>query len=134
MIELVTVIIVTGILAVAVAPRFAAQSDFQGRGFADETRALLRYAQKSAIAQRRNVCVALAGTGVTLTIDTSTPADGTCDAALSLPSPPRGGTGLAPSVASFTFRPLGDTNRATDITATISGTTITVDYKTGYVH
>ena len=133
MIELITVMLVVGILAVVALPRFADQSDFQARGFQDETRALLRYAQKSAIAQRRNVCVALGGTGVTLTIDNSNPADGTCDIALAPPSAPRGGSGLVPSVGAFNFRPLGDTDQAANITATIAGTVISVDFKTGYV-
>lgn len=133
MIELITVMIVVGILAVIALPRFADSSDFQARGFQDETRALLRYAQKSAIAQRRNVCVTLAGGGVSLTIDNSTPADGSCDIALAPPSPPRGGSGLVASVGSFKFQPLGDTDQAADVTATVAGTTITVDAKTGYV-
>jgi MSHA pilin protein MshC len=131
MIELIVVIIIIGIMAVVALPKFAAKSDFENRGFQDETRALLRYAQKSAVAQRRNVCAALNAAGVTLTIDTD--ADGTCDATLATPSPPRGGSGLVPSVATFKFQPLGDTDQAANVTATIAGTTITVDFKTGYV-
>ena len=134
MIELITVMLVVGVLAVVVLPRFADRGDFQARGFQDETRALLRYAQKSAIAQRRNVCVALGGTGVSLTIDSNTPADGNCDTALAPPSTARGGSGLVPSVGSFKFQPLGDTDQAANITATITGTTITVDFRTGYVY
>ena len=133
LVELVVVIMVLGIIAVVAVPRFADRADFDNRGFQDETRALLRYAQKSAIAQRRNVCVGLNDAGAALTIDTNTPADGNCDAALALPNPARGGSGLVPSVASFKFQPLGDTDKAADITMTIAGTTITVDYKTGYV-
>lgn len=134
MIELIVVMIMIGILAVTVMPRFADQSAFQARGFQDETRTLLRFAQKTAIAQRRNVCVALNATGVTLTIDNNTPADGNCDVTLAPPSPPRGGTDLAPSVASFKFQPLGDTDKLANITASIAGATITVDFKTGYVY
>jgi MSHA pilin protein MshC len=134
MIELVVTMIVIGILAVAVLPKFADQSIFQDRGFQDETKSSLRFAQKSAVAQRRNVCVALNATGVVLTIDTGTPADGTCDVALTLPSTPNGGTGLSPSVGSFKFQPLGDTDQSANITVTIAGAAITVDYKTGYVY
>ena len=134
MIELIVVMIIIGIIAVVALPKFAAKSDFETRGFQDETRALLRYAQKSAVAQRRNVCVTLNAVGVALTIDTDTPADGNCNSALATPSTPRGGTGLTPSVASFKFQPLGDTDQATNITMSISGTTITVDFKTGYVY
>jgi len=136
MIELITVMIVVGILAAVAIPRLADRSDFDNRGFQDETRSLLRYAQKSAIAQRRNVCVTFKpdGTGVTLKIDNSTPADGSCDIVLAPPSPARGGDGLVSSVPSFTFQPLGDTDKGANITATIAGTTITVDFKTGYVY
>lgn len=74
MIELFVVMLVVGILAVVALPRFADKSDFETCGFQDETRSLLRYAQKLAIAQRRNVCVALGGTGLTLSIDSNTPA------------------------------------------------------------
>ena len=126
LVELITVMLVIGVLAVVALPRFADRSDFQTRGFQDETRSLLRYAQKSAIAQRRNVCVTLGGTGVTMTIDSNTPADGICDVALAPPSPPL--------VASFKFQPLGDTDRLVNITANIAGTTITVDFRTGYVY
>jgi MSHA pilin protein MshC len=136
LIELIVVMVVVGIMAVAALPKFAAKSDFEMRGFQDETRALLRYAQKSALAQQRNVCVALNGSGVTLTIDMDTPADGNCNItdALATPSVPRGGSGLVPSVASFKFQPLGDTDQLANVTATIAGTTITVDFKTGYVY
>ena len=134
LIELIMVILVIGIMAVVVLPRFADRSDFQTRGFQDETRSLLRYAQKTAVAQRRNVCVTLNGTGVSLTIDSSAPADGTCDIALVPPSTPIGGTGLVPSVTPFRFQPLGDTDQAANITATIAGTTVTVDSRTGYVY
>jgi hypothetical protein len=38
-------------------------------------------------------------------------------------------------VASFTFQPLGDTDQSpNNVTAVIAGTTITVDFKTGYVY
>lgn len=134
LVELITVMLVVGILAVVALPRFADRSDFQARGFQDETRSLLRYAQKSAIAQRRNVCVTLGGAGVALTIDSSAPADGNCDTALALPSTPQGGSGLVPSAPGFKFQPLGDTDQAADVTATIAGTTITVDFKTGHVY
>jgi MSHA pilin protein MshC len=134
MIELIVVMIIIGIVAVVALPKFAAKSDFEIRGFQDETRSLLRYAQKSAVAQRRNVCVALNPAGVAMTIDTDTPADGNCNAALTTPSTPRGGSGLTPSVASFKFQPLGDTDQVANVTMSISGTTITVDYKTGYVY
>lgn len=134
LIELIMVIVIVGILAIAVMPRFANQSVFESRGFHDETLALLRYAQKTAIAQRRTVCVGLQDTGVKLSIDT----DGTCSAStsisLSLPNTPRGGKGLLP-LTLFQFTPLGSTNQNANINITIAGSTgITVEATTGYVH
>ena len=55
MVELVIIILVMGILAVAVVPRFFATSDFEARGYYDTVTNTLRYAQKTAIAQRRVV-------------------------------------------------------------------------------
>jgi MSHA pilin protein MshC len=90
LIELIMVIVILGVLAVFAAPRIINTGDFNARGFHDETLALLRYAQKAAIAQRRTVCVAFsksapayaslsiastAGAGVT-----------TCDTALAGPN------------------------------------------------
>jgi len=77
----------------------------------------------------------LNGTGVTLGIDTDTPADGVCNVAPTLPNTPRGGSGLVGSVPSFEFTPLGSTNKATKISITIADSTgITVEAATGYVH
>ncbi|MBI2306810.1 MAG: type II secretion system protein [Rhodocyclales bacterium] len=55
--ELVVVIVIAGILAAVVLPRWSGDTGFEARGFRDETVAALRYAQKSAIASRRLVCV-----------------------------------------------------------------------------
>lgn len=132
LIELIMVLVLIGVLAVFVAPRINS-SDFNARGFHDETLALLRYAQKTAIAQRRTVCVALNGAGVVLTIDTTTPPDSICDSALALPNVPRGGSGLTGSPASFAFTPLGSTPAQVTI-AIVGGTGITVEAGTGYVH
>lgn len=136
LIELIMVMIIIGILAIAVLPRFADQTVFESRGFHDETLSLLRYAQKTAIAQHRAVCISLNATGVTMTIDTDTPADGICNTTPpTLPNTPRGGAGLVGSVAAFQFTPLGSTNQAANITITIAGSTgIMVDAATGYVY
>jgi MSHA pilin protein MshC len=135
LVELITVMIIVGILAIAVLPSFTDQTVFESRGFHDETLSLLRYAQKTAIAQRRTVCIALNATGVTMTIDTDSPADGICNAAPTLPNTPRGGTGLVGSVVAFQFTPLGSTNQGANVTIAIAGSTgITIDSATGYIY
>jgi len=56
MIELVVTIVIIGILAVNILPRWSGNSGFDDRGFRDSVVAGLRYAQKSAVASRRTVC------------------------------------------------------------------------------
>jgi MSHA pilin protein MshC len=56
-IELAVILILVGILAVTVLPRFSLLGGFEAQGFADQLRSLIRYGQKTAVAQRRNVAV-----------------------------------------------------------------------------
>lgn len=131
LIELVSVLILVGILSVVALPKFFDKSSFQSRGFHDETLSWLRYAQKSAVAQRRTVCVTVGGTGVVLTV-ASTAGSTTCATALTLPSAAVGGTGLSGS--SFKFLASGATDQSSTITLTISGASnISIDPVTGYV-
>ncbi|BAO28637.1 prepilin-type N-terminal cleavage/methylation domain-containing protein [Sulfuritalea hydrogenivorans] len=131
-IELVVVIVILGIMAVVVLPRMDSLGGFEAAGFRDQTVAILRFAQKSALAQRRAVCVSVGATGVTLTIDTTTPPNDSCDAALVPPFTPRAGSGLAGS--GFSFLRMGQTNQGSDITLTIAGADpVRIDAVTGYV-
>jgi MSHA pilin protein MshC len=57
LVELVVVIAVMAIMAAVAAPRFANGDIFETRGDAGLLSSTLRYAQKTAIAQRRNVYV-----------------------------------------------------------------------------
>lgn len=131
------VIVILGVLAVFVAPRILNTGDFNARGFHDETLSLLRYAQKTALAQRRTVCVALNPGGVALTMDTGKTPDGVCDAPLAPPNTPRGGAGLAatPSPSPLMFTGLGSTNQTAALIITISNANPnTIEAATGYVH
>lgn len=76
LVELVAVMVITGILAAVAMPRFFDRNIFDGRAFADQTRATLHYAHKLAIAQHRNVYVRLNGASVALCYATN------CDTAL----------------------------------------------------
>lgn len=136
-IELVMVIVILGILSAAIVPKFFDNSVFQARGFSDRLLAALRYAQKSAIAQHRLVCVDLTTTTVTLTIATLN-TDTRCSQVLNLPdsadntlTAPYGIT-LNPATT-LTFDALG---RASSAAITVSGVSnaITVEAETGYVH
>jgi MSHA pilin protein MshC len=135
LIELIMVVVILGVLAVVAAPRVFNIGDFTARGFHDETLSLLRYAQKTAVVQRRSVCVQVNGAGITLTMDTKATPDGVCNGPLTTPNTPRGGTGLTGSVASFKFNSLGATDQAGAVALSIANSTaITVEADTGYVH
>jgi MSHA pilin protein MshC len=54
-IELVSVIVITGIVAAIAAPRFVGMDAFEARGSYGTLSSTLRYAQKTAIAQRTTV-------------------------------------------------------------------------------
>lgn len=148
LIELIMVIILVGILAVVAVPRLNT-SDFQARGFHDETLALLRYAQKTAIAQRRTVCVTFASDSATLTIASDPGATNDC-AGNALVGPkgesPATVTASSASIAytggtaptAFTFDGLGQPSAGQTIKVANNSIdinpTITVEADTGYVH
>ncbi|NGZ84597.1 prepilin-type N-terminal cleavage/methylation domain-containing protein [Duganella aceris] len=68
LVELVTVLVLVGILAAVAMPRFAT-GGFDGRAYSDQVKGLMRYGQKIAIAQGRNVFVRLNDTSVALCYD-----------------------------------------------------------------
>ncbi len=59
-------LVIVGILAAVAAPRFFDRQTFDVRGFTDQTRAMLRYAQKMAIAQNRPVYVTMSSSRTAL--------------------------------------------------------------------
>ena len=143
-IELVMVLILVGILAVNALPRFFDRNTFDSRGFHDQTLAALRYAQKSAIAQRRNVCITFTSKSVTLTIASAAGASASCDKNLDNPagSSPFTITGRTSGVVfqtvptNFSFNALGQPQPNSTQTVQVSGVPykITVEKETGYVH
>jgi MSHA pilin protein MshC len=67
LIELVTVIVILGVLAAIAGPRFFGENIFRVRGYADEVATALRYAQKISVASGCPVQVSAApATGYTL--------------------------------------------------------------------
>jgi MSHA pilin protein MshC len=151
LVELVVIMIVIGILAVVVLPRFDLLKGFDEIGYRDKVKATLEYARKAAVAQRRYACVALAGNSLTLTRELAVPesTSGNCtghpDLALptsdrSCPGSPSnqicapGGVTLT-GTASLRFSPLGRPDAAASYAVTgDSAATITVEAETGYVH
>jgi MSHA pilin protein MshC len=66
MVELVVVIVLVGILGAIGAARFFNRTGFDAAAFADRSAAMLRYAQKLAIAQNRNIYVQATSQGLRL--------------------------------------------------------------------
>ena len=143
LVELITVMVIVGILAVAAVPRFFDRNTFDSRGFYDQVISTLRYAQKSAVAQHRFVCVVIAGNAVTLTYDPTPISTAHSTAACSTPMTSLTGqasytvaapTGVTVSNASFNFDALGKPSATQSITVSGNTTAITVEAETGYVH
>lgn len=112
LIELVTVMIILGIISAVAIPRFFTRNQFDAYGFGQNVRAALRFAQKSAIAKRRTVCVVSAGNTLTLTF--STAFNGACNTALINPADgdpyvlaPKAGSNTMLGAANFNFDALG---------------------------
>lgn len=151
--ELVIVMVVTGILAVVAVPRMFDMDPFSARGSRDFVGAALRYAQKSAVAMRRNVCVVVGATQLTVTYASASGADQACAAGNTLPNPgnglPYGDSSNALSAkapvatpASLIFdaqgRPLSapSTPLTTALSLTVTGhaTPLVIEPETGLVH
>jgi len=137
LIELVVTIALLGIIAAVATPRFFQARTFDSRGFYDKATAIVRFAQKSAVAWRRSVYVCVTATEVSAH---SAPG---CAAPITNPvtqgfaqeTAPAGVT-LSPLV--FSFDGLGRPSAAATITfsSTITGDParqIVVAAETGYV-
>ena len=140
LIELIVVMVIIGILAVAAIPRFFDRQTFDSRGFNDETLAALRYAQKVAIAQRRTVCVTFSSTSATLTM-ASVAGSTTCNINLTGPtgnSPfqvtAHSGVTFSTTPTNFQFNALGQASIGQTLQVNGASGSITVEQDTGYVH
>lgn len=147
LVELITVIVLLGILSIFAAPRLFNSDLFNARGFHDETLAFIRYAQKAAIAQRRTVCVTFNVNSATLAV-ASQAATVNCDTPLRGPNgdshgniSARGGAGYEILPTDFNFDGLGQPVNASGtleptqiIQVKSAANTITIETVTGYVH
>lgn len=144
LVELITVMVILVVLGATALPRFFDRNTFDSRGLYDQTLSTLRHAQKTAIAQRRVVCVAFTASTITLTIDSDTPADGICNAApagnLTSPSGDTPYVVTAPANATlsgfvdFNFNALGQPSATPNIAISGYGIPVVIEAGTGYVH
>lgn len=117
-------LVIVGILSAVALPRFFDNDVFQQRGAADQVKASLRFAQKVAVAQHRDVSVTLAQGADTDC--TTTLVGGNLNCTIKTP--------LA-GAGTYTFNALGQLAApAAPATVTIGGTNITIEAETGYVH
>lgn len=69
LVELITVMLVVGILGAIAAPKFFDRKGFDAVAFSHQAASIIRYGQKTAIAQNRSVYVRLNGSSVALCFD-----------------------------------------------------------------
>lgn len=125
LVELITIIVILGVLAVVAIPRFTDNATFQSRAAADQAKAVLRYAQKTAIASHSPVTVNLlrgnpqncSTTVVAGVINCVLPNEVTLSGAVS------------PGF-DFMGRPVPNVAAS----AVVGGSTIIIEAETGYVH
>jgi MSHA pilin protein MshC len=145
LIELVVVIVLMGILGAIAASRMLTSQGFASRGFYDEAQAVVRYAQKTAIAWRSTITVCVSAT------DVSAISNANCASPTYVPNPVNPANPLKSSTApsgvtlssapgpSFTFDSAGRPSAATTITLNSTNTDdpvrhIFVATETGYVY
>lgn len=133
LVELVMVMIIIGILAAVVAPRFFDVNIFQERGAADQVKAALRYGQKIAIAQRRKVSVQISSGTASECGAQLTGGNVACVISDSVTVVPP-----LPKTVKFTAmgQPLDefDVPLSANDTLTVGSILLTVERETGYVH
>lgn len=147
LVELISIIVMAGMLYVFAVPRMPDAKAIVALGFQDETLSFLRFAQKSAIAQRRLVCVEFTGNSALLSVSAS-PETHSCDSPLKGPSGEipgviRGKENAAYDIAPLNFnfdglgRPIDSAGAAMPRQAFhVNGAEhdIVVEPTTGYVH
>ncbi len=143
LLELIVTIILISILAAVVLPRWNAGTGFEERAFRDEVISALRYAQKSAIAARRLVCVTFTGDGLTVNVAANF-VDVNCVSGTALQGPDGNnlvvsGNGKASFVGTpldLQFTPAGSvsTGSVISVSGLPAALAITVEAETGYVH
>lgn len=132
--ELVVVILILGILAAVLLPRFFQVQDYEAQGTYDRVLATVRYAQKAAIGARCNVRVTFAGNAVSAAFETVAPCtgpvlDATRGGALGVAAT----SGISITGTTFVFDPLGRPTPG-PVTVNVAGKTFTVEAETGHVH
>jgi MSHA pilin protein MshC len=145
LVELVVVLVLMGIIGALAGSRLMTSKGFASRGFFDEAQAVIRYAQKTAIAWRRTIFVCVSAEEV------SAISNSDCSTPTYVPHPVNPANplrtqaapnGVSLSVLSFSFDGMGRPNAVATTTITLTSTvagdlptrTINVAAETGYVY
>lgn len=141
LVELITTIVVIGIIGVMVVPRFVDLDVFEERTAGDELIAAARYAQQLAMARSTNHRLIIAANSYTVERADGTP----------VANPNGGGnytvmvtgTNLVTATPNITFNSLGQASffdgggnpvAGANTTITAGGSTVTIERETGYAH
>lgn len=139
LVELILMIVIIGILAAVVGPRFFQRSTFDERLYAEEVRAGLRHAQKLALAGGCRIRFSLDATGYRVLRDTDCEGSGTTFVPVLDPAsgqtpyagtPPAGTTLSAP--LTIDFDALGRPSAAASVTLG-AGHAVRIEAETGFV-
>ncbi|MHB1214842.1 MAG: pilus assembly FimT family protein [Thiobacillus sp.] len=138
MVELILVMVIAGILAAVAVPRLVGKNSFDTRGYVDQLAATVRFAQKLAISQRRDVFVQLTATDATLCYDAGCASlapgpGGEKPYAVTAPN----GVAIASPLAVLGFDAGGRPNIAAQLDIPVNGAGayhVLVEQETGYVH
>jgi len=139
MVEMIMVIVIVGILAVVVIPKMMDKGEYEAFAFHDDAQALVRYAQKTAIAQRRAVYVVIGASKIQAcftdaSCGTPVPDPGKSTSPLVINAP--AGTSVSPAT-NFYFNGLGKPSLGGNLTVTSVASVsrqFTVEKETGLVH
>jgi len=143
LVELITVVVIVGILAAIAVPRFFDAQVFEERGFYEEVASTLRYGQKIAVGSGCPVRVNITASSYDLKQQAASgnrcdPADSSWAVSVLMPdglaaagSAPAGIT-LGP-VTTFELDGLGQTDLGSDLTVTVGALSMTVQAESGYV-
>ncbi|MDY6943104.1 MAG: prepilin-type N-terminal cleavage/methylation domain-containing protein [Pseudomonadota bacterium] len=141
LVELIMVLVLTGILAAVAIPRFADSRAFDQRGFFEELAGAARFAQKRALATACPVQLQITTTGYSLSEPPGFCAAGTYTQAVPHPTGSSGFSGTAPAGVTISgttpitvlFDAQGRTNMVSNATLSVGSHQLVIHAETGFV-
>ena len=143
LVELITVVVILGILSAFAVPRFFDAQVFEERGFYEEVASALRYGQKIAVGSGCPVRVTITASSYdlkqqTVAANRCDPADASWAVPVMMPTG-QAAAGSAPAgitlgpVTTYQLDGLGQTDLGSNLTVTVGALSLTVQAESGYV-